>query len=267
VTGPAAAVKDLNVRGPSGPIVAGLSLDVRYGETVAIVGESGSGKSVTAKALAGLLPVGLTCTGTLTIGGSPMPLDGADRAWRQARGSRITLLLQDPFTSLSPRHRCGDQIAMPLRGQSRAQQAASVRAALDEVGLPARVAKQYPFQLSGGMRQRVAIAAALITRPDILIADEATTALDVTTQRDVLDLLARLQQDRQMGLILITHDLSVARGRADRVTVMYAGARPSARALVSYRVTIQSAGRRRGSAPRGAANAGWAANCSCTQTM
>ena len=219
----AMSVVGLQVRAPQGPIVSGLDLTVEPGETHAIVGESGSGKSVSAKALAGLLPPGLTAIGTLAIGGASVPLDGADRAWRLVRGSGITLLPQDPFTSLSPRHRCGSQIGAPLRHLSRAQRAAVVLASLEEVGLPGRVARQYPFQLSGGMRQRVAIAAALITRPKVLIADEATTALDVTTQRDVLDLLGRLQRDRQMGLILITHDLGVARGRADQVTVMYAG--------------------------------------------
>jgi peptide/nickel transport system ATP-binding protein len=219
----ALTVTGLRVRGPHGPIVAGLNLTVAAGQTHAIVGESGSGKSVSAKALTGLLPPGLIASGALTIGGAPVPLDGADSAWRQVRGSRITLLPQDPFTSLSPRHRCGNQIGTALRHLPRPQRVAAVLASLEEVGLPARVARQYPFQLSGGMRQRVAIAAALITGPDVLIADEATSALDVTTQRDVLDLLSRLQQDRQMGLILITHDLGVARGRADEVTVMYAG--------------------------------------------
>jgi peptide/nickel transport system ATP-binding protein len=233
----ALTVAGLHVNAPQGPIVAGLDLTVEPGETHAIVGESGSGKSISAKALAGLLPPGLTASGALTIGGAEVPLGDADRAprqawrarrqaeraWRQVRGSRITLLPQDPFTSLSPRHRCGNQVGVALRHLARPQRAAAVLASLEEVGLPARVARQYPFQLSGGMRQRVAIAAALITGPDVLIADEATSALDVTTQRDVLDLLARLQRDRQMGLILITHDLGVARGRADEVTVMYAG--------------------------------------------
>ncbi|MBR7834297.1 ABC transporter ATP-binding protein [Actinospica durhamensis] len=239
-TGPALTVTDLDVLGPHGPIVAGVGLEVGFGETVAIVGESGSGKSVTARSLTGLLPAGLAASGSLTVGGVPVSLDGAaagkagrtgragkaaERAWRGIRGSRITLLPQDPFTSLSPRHRCADQIALPLQrlGLSRAQRSEAVLEALDKVGLPARVARQYPFQLSGGMRQRVAIAAALVTEPDVLIADEATTALDVTTQREILDLLGKLQRERSMGLILITHDLGLARGRADRVTVMYAG--------------------------------------------
>ena len=219
----ALSVTDLHVTGPAGPIVGGLSLAVGHGETVAIVGESGSGKSVTARALTGLLPPGLAAGGSVEIGGDTLPLDGGHRAWRGVRGARITLLPQDPFTSLSPRHRCGDQIAMALRGLSRAAREAAVLASLAEVGLPARVARQYPFQLSGGMRQRVAIAAALVTKPDVLVADEATTALDVTTQREVLDLLAGLQRERNMGLILVTHDLGVARGRADRITVLYAG--------------------------------------------
>jgi peptide/nickel transport system ATP-binding protein len=220
----ALSVTGLTVTGPAGRIIEDVSLEVARGATVGIVGESGSGKSITARALTGLLPAGLAATGTLTIGGHQVPLDGGKkRAWRGIRGAKITLLPQDPFTSLSPRHHCGDQIALPLHGQSRAQRTAAVRAALAEVGLPERVAGQYPFELSGGMRQRVAIAAALITRPDVLIADEATTALDVTTQREVLDLLASLQRTRDMGLIVITHDLSVARGRADRITVLYAG--------------------------------------------
>jgi peptide/nickel transport system ATP-binding protein len=220
---PALSVTGLHVTGPSGLIVGGLSLAVGYGETVGIVGESGSGKSVTARALTGLLPPGLTADGTVRVGGDLLPLDGGHRAWRGVRGARITLLPQDPFTSLSPRHRCGDQIAMALRGLPKAARKAAVLASLAEVGLPARVARQYPFQLSGGMRQRVAIAAALVTKPDVLVADEATTALDVTTQREVLDLLAGLQRERDMGLILVTHDLGVARGRADRITVLYAG--------------------------------------------
>ena len=220
---PALRVSDLEVRSPRGAIVERVSLQVNPRETLAIVGESGSGKSMTAKAISGLLPAGVTATGELSIGGQRLSLSSGDPGWKGVRGGRIALIPQDPFTSLSPRHRCGDQIAMPLGHLPKAERAAAVTAALDEVGLPARVARLYPFQLSGGMRQRVAIAAALISRPQVVIADESTTALDVTTQREILDLLARLQDERGTALILITHDLGVAAGRADRVVVLYAG--------------------------------------------
>jgi peptide/nickel transport system ATP-binding protein len=220
---PALSVSELEVRGPRGAIVEGVSLRVYPRETVAVVGESGSGKSITAKAISGLLPSGVTATGELSVAGQRLSLSSRDPGWQGVRGGRIALIPQDPFTSLSPRHRCGDQISMPLGHLSRAERSAAVTAALDEVGLPARVARQYPFQLSGGMRQRVAIAAALISRPQVVIADESTTALDVTTQREILDLLARLQDERGTALILITHDLGVAAGRADRVEVLYAG--------------------------------------------
>ncbi|WP_300677502.1 ABC transporter ATP-binding protein [Nocardioides sp.] len=198
-------VTDLAVTGPHGPIVTGLDLAVAPGRTIAIVGESGSGKSVSAKAVSGLLPPGLTSTGTVSTDG------------------RVGLLLQNPFTSLSPLHRCGDQIAAPLTGLSGSALKAEIERRLAEVDLPARVAGQYPFELSGGMRQRVALAAALASDPDVLIGDEPTTALDVTTQRQVLDLIARIQAERRMAFILITHDLAVARHQADDLIVMYAG--------------------------------------------
>ncbi|MCC5580542.1 ABC transporter ATP-binding protein [Microtetraspora sp. AC03309] len=152
--------------------------------------------------------------------GREIDLAAQGTVWRDVRGSRIALLLQDPFTSLSPVHRCGEQIGWAISGRGRAERVAQL---LAEVGLPADVAEKYPFQLSGGMRQRVAIAAGLAADPDLLIADEPTTALDVTTQHEVLELIARLQRERDMGLILITHDLRLARSRADRIMVMYAG--------------------------------------------
>ncbi|WP_137122734.1 ABC transporter ATP-binding protein [Segeticoccus rhizosphaerae] len=217
------AVSDLNVTGPKGPIVTGVSLDIRRGQTLAVVGESGSGKTLTGRALLGLLPAGLSASGILDLEGHRVDLDPTHPAWRTIRGRQIGLVPQDPFTSLSARHQCGIQIAMPLRGQSRSRRRELVAQALDEVGLPQRVARQYPFELSGGMRQRVALAAALITDPAVLIADEPTTALDVTTQAEVLDLIAGLQRDREMGLLLVTHDLAVARARAEQIVVMYAG--------------------------------------------
>ncbi|MDO9175686.1 MAG: ABC transporter ATP-binding protein, partial [Actinomycetota bacterium] len=213
---------DLRVTGPGGPIVSRMDLTVAPGETVALVGESGSGKSMTAKALTGLLPRGVTATGAMRLGDTEVRLDDGPPALVGLRGRRISLLLQNPFTSLSPVHRCGQQIAAALPGGDRGDTAEVLRR-LDEVDLPARVARQYPFELSGGMRQRVALAASLAADPLVLIGDEPTTALDVTTQREVLNLLARIQQERSMAVLLITHDLGVARERADRILVMYAG--------------------------------------------
>ncbi len=213
---------DLRVTGPGGPIVSRMDLTVAPGETVALVGESGSGKSMTAKALTGLLPRGVTATGAMRLGDTEVRLDDGPSALVGLRGRRISLLLQNPFTSLSPVHRCGQQIAAALPGGGRSDTAEVLRR-LEEVDLPARVARQYPFELSGGMRQRVALAASLAADPLVLIGDEPTTALDVTTQREVLNLLARIQQERSMAVLLITHDLGVARERADRILVMYAG--------------------------------------------
>ncbi|ACZ32167.1 ABC transporter related protein [Xylanimonas cellulosilytica DSM 15894] len=218
--------RGITVTGPEGVIVRGVDLAVAPGRTVAVVGESGSGKSLTAKALTGLLPRGLRADGAASLDGRPLDLHAAERTWRRVRAGGVVLLLQDPFTSLSPVHRCGGQVAEALpdavRRDRRARRAA-VAAALDEVGLPTRVARAYPFELSGGQRQRVAIAAALAARPRVLVADEPTTALDVTTQAEILDLLGGLQQRHGLGLVLITHDLRLARERADEVAVMHGG--------------------------------------------
>ena len=216
------SLRGLTVTGPSGPIVTRMDLIVRPGETVALVGESGSGKSMTAKAITGLLPRGVTATGIVQLDNTEVDLANGPDALVGLRGRRISLLLQNPFTSLSPVHRCGDQIGAALAPALR-RSGDEIQRRLDEVDLPARVARQYPFELSGGMRQRVALAASLASDPEVLIGDEPTTALDVTTQREVLDLLARIQRERSMALLLITHDLGVARERADRILVMYAG--------------------------------------------
>jgi peptide/nickel transport system ATP-binding protein len=218
----------LTVTGPAGDIVRSLSFSVPLGRTLGIVGESGSGKSLTARAVSGLLPAGLRATGTVTIAGTVVPLPGSPGVWKQLRGSGVTLLLQDPFTSLSPTHRCGDQIAWTLRAGGAARAPRSqirdrVIEHLEEVNLAAAVARRYPGELSGGMRQRVAIAAALAASPRLLIADEPTTALDASNQRDVLDLLARLQREHGMAMVLISHDLGLIRGFTDEVLVMYAG--------------------------------------------
>ena len=217
----ALSVNGLRVDGPAGPIVHRMDFSVRSDETLALVGESGSGKSMTAKAIIGLLPKGVSATGRVRLADTDIDLGDGPAIFDGLRGRRISLLLQNPFTSLSPVHRCGQQLAAALPRAQRTD--AEIARRLDEVDLPARVARQYPFELSGGMRQRVALAASLASDPEVLIGDEPTTALDVTTQREVLDLLHRIQQDRGMALVLITHDLGLARERADRLLVMYAG--------------------------------------------
>ncbi|WP_223692138.1 ABC transporter ATP-binding protein [Leifsonia poae] len=227
-------VSGLSVQGPNGTIVHPLDLAVPAGSMTAIIGESGSGKSMTARAITGLLPRGVTAQGTATIDDYPYDLSGTSTSvWSRVRGRRAVLLLQDPFTSLSPLYRCGDQIQWTLqsvragaeRGTKHPRGALrdEMMRRLDEVHLPSRVASQYPFELSGGMRQRVAIAAALAAAPRLLIADEPTTALDASTQGEILDLLHELQRSHRMSLILISHNLGVVRGRADDVIVMRHG--------------------------------------------
>ena len=215
-------LSNLVVTGPAGLIVTRMDLHVEPGQTVALVGESGSGKSMTAKAMTGLLPRGVSATGNLQLDDIAIDLSEGPTALSHLRGKRISLLLQNPFTSLSPVHRCGEQITATLSPDLRRSKD-EIRRRLDEVDLPERVARQFPFELSGGMRQRVALAASLASNPQILIGDEPTTALDVTTQREMLNLLERIQQERNMSLLLITHDLGVARERADKILVMYAG--------------------------------------------
>ncbi|WP_285571299.1 ABC transporter ATP-binding protein [Streptomyces sp. RTGN2] len=234
-TVPLLAVDGLRVAAtaaPGGPvpILDGISLAVGRGECIGIVGESGSGKSLAMRAVAGLLPAGTGVTGgSVRIDGQEvLTLSPRDR--HALRGRRVTLLMQDPFTMLHPQLTCGRQIADGLRGldggrlrRDRAARRAEVERRLTEVGLSPDVADRYPHELSGGMRQRVAAAAALAGDPELLIADEPTTALDAANQRAVLDLLRGLQQSRRMGLVLITHDLRVAFSACDRVYVLYAG--------------------------------------------
>ncbi|MBB5958646.1 peptide/nickel transport system ATP-binding protein [Saccharothrix tamanrassetensis] len=213
-------VRDLTVHdGRSRVLVRGVSFRVGPGETVGLVGESGSGKSLTARALVSLLPQELRSGGSARLDDTEL-LGRKDL--RGVRGHRVALLMQDPFTMLNPLATVGTHLVESLPGRA---DRVEVARRLAEVGIddPA-VAGRYPFQLSGGMRQRVALAAALAKDPGLLIADEPTTALDVTTQRDVLALLRRIQTERRMGLVLITHDLRVARQACDRVLVMYAGA-------------------------------------------
>ncbi len=215
---------------PEGRVLAvdGVSLDVAPGEVVGVVGESGCGKSVTALSTMGLLaPTARRVGGEIRFRGAPLPTDD-ERAMRRLRGAEIAMIFQEPMTALNPVHRVADQIGESLRvheGLSRRDARQRAIALMDEVGIPdpERRALAYPHELSGGMRQRVVIASALAAGPDLLLADEPTTALDVTIQAQILDLLARLAETRQMGVLLITHDLSVVAERAARVVVMYAG--------------------------------------------
>ncbi|MFF2494315.1 dipeptide ABC transporter ATP-binding protein [Agromyces sp. NPDC058064] len=216
------------ITGPAGPMVEAVAFGIGAGSSLALIGESGSGKTLTAKSLVGLLPSGFAAAGVLQVDGRAHRLDATDASWRRVRGREVSLLLQDPFTSLSPVHRCGPQIGWTLEAKagrrlSKRELDDAVAARLAEVNLPARVAHAYPHELSGGMRQRVAIAAALASDPRLLIADEPTTALDASNQAEILDLLRELQHERGMAMLLISHDLGLVRGRTDEVLVMRHG--------------------------------------------
>ncbi|MGB8435120.1 MAG: dipeptide ABC transporter ATP-binding protein, partial [Burkholderiales bacterium] len=206
----------------------GVDLDIRRGETFAIVGESGCGKSVTALSVARLLPdTGRVVDGSVRLGDTEL-LDLPESAMRTVRGGRIAMIFQEPATSLNPVLTVGTQIGEVLERHAGLRGAAARKRAvelLDAVGIAesTRRLDEYPFQLSGGMRQRVMIAQALAGEPDLLIADEPTTALDVTIQAQVLDLLRDLQARTGMAILLITHDLGIVAGMAKRVAVMYAG--------------------------------------------
>jgi peptide/nickel transport system ATP-binding protein len=232
MSAPVLDVEDLRVqlRTPRGTahVVNGLTYSVGPGETVAVVGESGSGKSVSVLALLGLLPQRVaTVSGRALLQGEDLLTMPAERL-RQVRGPGAGMVFQDPMTSLNPVLTIGKQIVEGLRAHSDMSTAVARRRAaelLGEVGLPdpERVLDRYPHELSGGMRQRVVIAIALSNSPALLIADEATTALDVTVQAQIIDLVEQLQSDHGTGVIWITHDLGVVAGIADRVLVMYGG--------------------------------------------
>jgi oligopeptide/dipeptide ABC transporter ATP-binding protein len=204
-----------------------VSFSVDAGETVAIVGESGSGKSVTGLAIMGLIdPPGRITEGDVRLGGKPL-MGMSESEYRRVRGQDLAMVFQDPLSALNPVQRVGDQIAEAARvhGASRATARGRALAMLERVGVTpaARRARAYPHELSGGMRQRVMLAMALVNRPQVLIADEPTTALDVTTQAQILELLAELQREMGLALVIVSHDLGVVAGIADRVLVMYAG--------------------------------------------
>lgn len=209
--------------------VDGVSLEVGAGQTVGIVGESGSGKSVTCYSLLGLIPQppGRIEGGTAKFGGVDL-LTLSESELQKIRGSRISMIFQDPMTSLNPYLKIGTQLVEPLRLHQGLDKKAAWRRgieALQETGIPDPVTRmdQYPHEFSGGMRQRVMVAMALITRPELLIADEPTTALDVTIQQQVLDLIKGLQKRLGTAVIFITHDLAVVHEICDVVNVMYAG--------------------------------------------
>ena len=203
-------------------IVDDVSVNARLGRTLVIVGESGAGKSMLARTLCALTPSALSASGTVTLRGQDYDLESDQERLKKQRGGGIVWLPQDPFTSLAPTLPCGEQITAARTGR-RSERSQRARALLADVGLDARVARSYPHELSGGMRQRVAIAAALDSEPRVLIADEPTTALDVTTQRDILTLLTRLRDEHAMTLVLVTHDLALARQFGDDVIVMKDG--------------------------------------------
>ena len=219
---------DIEIRSGVVRALSGVDLHVNPGETLGIVGESGSGKTMTALSLMGLLPQGgKVSSGSIILDGQDLTqLPLKDK--RKLRGTKVGMIFQDPLTSLNPTMKIGLQVCEPLRVHEKLSKREALARAVEilkRVGMPRPevVINNYPHQLSGGMRQRVMIAMALVCKPRILIADEPTTALDVTTQMQILDLIDELRDEYKMGVILITHDLGVVAGHTDRVAVMYAG--------------------------------------------
>ncbi|MEU9002863.1 ABC transporter ATP-binding protein, partial [Streptomyces sp. NPDC048551] len=230
---PLLEVRDLHVefhtRDGVAKAVNGVSYSVNAGETLAVLGESGSGKSVTAQAIMGILdmPPGRIPHGEILFQGQDLlKLPAED--FRKIRGQKIAMIFQDALSSLNPVHTVGAQLGEMFRvhrGMSKKDATAKAVELMDRVKIPAAKARvgDYPHQFSGGMRQRIMIAMAMALEPDLIIADEPTTALDVTVQAQVMDLLAELQREMNMGLILITHDLGVVADVADKIAVMYGG--------------------------------------------
>lgn len=207
--------------------VRGVDLDVRAGEILGVVGESGSGKSVTFLGVMGLLPKSAQISGSATVGDTEL-VGASSRIMREVRGRRVAMIFQDPLSALNPTHRIGDQIVEMIQAHNKVSTKAAMSRAIEllaEVGIPqpAERARQYPHEFSGGMRQRVMIAMAIANDPEVLIADEPTTALDVTVQAQILEILQRIQSELNAAVVLITHDLGVVARVADRVQGMYAG--------------------------------------------
>jgi peptide/nickel transport system ATP-binding protein len=206
-------------------LVDDLSFTVAPGERLAIIGESGSGKSLTALAVAGLLAPGLQAHGSVSVAGTEV-VGASETALTGVRGAGVSLVFQEPRTALDPLMRIGRQIAEPLRRHRGLRGTAlrdGVRGLMREVALPDRAERAFPHEVSGGQRQRVAIAMALACDPKVLIADEPTTALDVTVQTEILELLRREVRDRDMALVFITHDMGVVAQVAERVVVLRSG--------------------------------------------
>jgi peptide/nickel transport system ATP-binding protein len=221
---PLVSIAGLSVAIRGTPVLHDVSIDIAPGRVTGLVGESGSGKSMTALALIGLLPDGAAMTGAIRLDDRDLTRL-PERDWLDIRGAEIGMIFQEPMTALNPVHTIGDQVSETLRrtGTPRAEARRIARAGLDRVGLARIPLDRYPHELSGGQRQRVCIAMAVARRPRLLIADEPTTALDVTTQARILDLLTDLVAEHDMALLLITHDLAVVAGRADRVAVLQDG--------------------------------------------
>ncbi|WP_349885191.1 ABC transporter ATP-binding protein [Microbacterium sp. WHRI 7836] len=219
-------VTGLTVRAASGPLVRDVSFSLAAGERLGLIGESGSGKSLTSLAVTGLLPDALSASGSVLLGGHQV-VGARDAELRPLRGPVAQIVFQEPLTALDPLMQVGRQIAEPLRrhlGLRGGELAKAVATALGEVALTdTRIARSYPHELSGGQRQRVAIAIALAARPQLLIADEPTTALDVTVQDGVLTLLERLVDERGMALLFISHDLAVVSRMVERIVVLRDG--------------------------------------------
>ncbi|RJG41423.1 ABC transporter ATP-binding protein [Mesorhizobium sp. DCY119] len=228
MTAPLLSVNDLRVTIGGNPVVDGVSFHVSQGEILSLVGESGCGKSMTAFSVMGLLPkVARVASGSINLGGKNMlTLPESER--RRMRGNEFAMIFQEPVASLNPLMKIGHQIEESLvvhRGLNGKAARKAAIAMLEEVGIPEPETRfeQYPFELSGGMCQRAMIAMALICQPRLLIADEPTTALDVTIQAQILELMKRLRDETGTAILLITHDMGVVADMADRVAVMYAG--------------------------------------------
>lgn len=222
------SVENLSVKIGKVEPLSGISFAVDRGEILGLVGESGSGKSLTALACMGLLPLigGRISTGTIAFDGQRLP--NPEVALAKLRGRRIALITQNPMTALDPVQRVGEQIDVMCRlhlGMAQTQARARTLDLMTQLRIPeaAQVADSYPHQLSGGMKQRIVIAMALAGEPDLIIADEPTTALDVTVQAQIIQILGQLVKERGVGLILITHDMGVVAQVCDRVAVLYAG--------------------------------------------
>ena len=226
--GPLLEIRGLRVTMGGVPVVEGVSLGLAAGEVLGLVGESGSGKTTTLRAILRLLPAaGRITAGQVLFGGQDLA-QLPERGMRAVRGGQIGVVWQDPLASLDPLMRCGEQIAEVLRAHATRDGAAARQRALElmrQVELPdvSRTFRRYPHQLSGGQRQRVVIASAIAAEPRLLLADEPTTALDVTIQDQILGLLARLRAELGLALLLVTHDLAVVAQTCDRVAVIYAG--------------------------------------------